>query len=82
VSTGDEPAGPSEAQRIRDELSEFQLGQRAARNDISDISDISGAATPESGDRHGDSQPSTVAGPETGEPADGASAEAGDNDGS
>jgi hypothetical protein len=82
VSTGDEPAVQSEAQRIRDELSEFQLGQRAARNDISDISDISVPATPEPGDLQGDSQPGTVAGTDTGEPADGASAEAGDNDGS
>jgi hypothetical protein len=82
VSTGDEPAVQSEAQRIRDELSEFQLGQRAARNDISDISDISVPATPEPGDLQGDSQPGTVAGTDTGAPADGASAEAGDNDGS
>jgi len=71
----DEPAEQSEAQRIREELSEFQLGQRAARNDIS-------SPAAESDDQEGGSNPGTPPRTDTGEPADGESAEAGDNDGS
>ncbi len=70
-----EPAMESEAQRIRDELSEFQLGQREARQDMSS------QASPGSGDQQGGSQLGTVTGTDTGEPAGGAPAEAEDNDG-
>jgi len=75
VSAGEEPAMESEAERIRDDLSEFQLGQRAARNEMS------GPASPGPGDRQDDSRLGPAAGTDTGKPAGGASAEAGDNDG-
>jgi Histidine kinase-, DNA gyrase B-, and HSP90-like ATPase len=75
VSAGDKPALESEAERIRDEFSEFQLGQRTAR------SEASGPASPESGDQQDGPGAGIDAGSDTGEPAGGAPAEAGDNDG-
>jgi hypothetical protein len=75
VPAGDEPEMESDAERIRDELSEFQLGQRAARNEAS------GAASPGPADRQTGTHAGTVAGTDTGEPLGGAPAEAGDSDG-
>jgi hypothetical protein len=75
VSAGEEPAMESEAERIRNELSDFQLGQRAA------LSDISGPGSPGSSGQQDGSGTDTDAGPEAGEPAGGAAGETGGNHG-
>lgn len=72
VSAAEESAIQSEADRIRSELSEFQLGQRAARSDLSGP-----------GEHQGDYGVSTEADPGNGESAGDLRAhdEAGENDG-
>jgi hypothetical protein len=75
VSAGEEPAVLSEAERIRNELSDFQLGQRVA------LSDMSGLEGPGSADQEGGSRIGADAGTGTSEPAGGMPGEMGDNQG-
>jgi hypothetical protein len=66
----EDPAVESEAKRIRDELSDFQLGQRAA------FQDVSAADNPANSPQAGPD-----ASPDVGEPAGDAPDDAGENDG-
>jgi Histidine kinase-, DNA gyrase B-, and HSP90-like ATPase len=73
----EEPAGESEAERLRIELSEFQLGQAAARRDVSGQADAVVSAGP--GDQYGSSYTGADTGPDTGDLAGARPDEAAEN---
>jgi Histidine kinase-, DNA gyrase B-, and HSP90-like ATPase len=69
VPVADEPAEESEAERLRTELSEFQLGQAEARRDAAGQADAVLSAG--SGDDYGSSYASADTGPDIGDLAGG-----------